>query len=429
MPTQQDNNISDCSQALGEIAARLFDDIAAISADIQGVSRPAYSEIETATLHYLQDFAEGEGLSVTYDAAHGAVISLPEDKDALQFVAIGSHVDSVPQGGNFDGLAGVIAGLICLCRARREGERFARPVKVLAMRAEESAWFGTCYISSKAMLGMLSDAERLSTHKGDGRTLDDHMKAMGLDMEKVRKNIPLVDPTSFLEYIELHIEQGPLLVEKKCPTAIVSGIRGNVRHKRIRCIGEAGHSGAVPRAYRRDPVLATCELLHRLEEIWLSVLQRGGDLVMTVGMVATDPEKHALTRIPDSVDFSFDVRSQNAQTLRDINHLLEVEMEAVASERRVRFETEGMLLTEPAFCDPSVVEELSSSMKRVGKEPFVMASGGGHDAAMFANAGIPTGMVFVRNKNGSHNPYEAMEIPDLLAGSEIIYDYVVNVGK
>ena len=103
-----------------------------------------------------------------------------------------------------------------------------------------------------------------------------------------------MDPKTIDSYIELHIEQGPLLIEKDMPAAVVSGIRGNIRYRKIRCIGEPGHSGAVPRAYRKDPVLAMADLLTRLDESWLTILQKGEDLVITCGMVATDPQRHAL---------------------------------------------------------------------------------------------------------------------------------------
>lgn len=406
------------------IAAKLFDDIASFSADDAGVSRPAYSELETRTLKYLEAFALDLGLVVEYDAGQNAIFSLPEDAEKTGYDLIGSHVDSVPNGGNFDGLAGVVAGLICLARAKFDGTNFPRPVKVIAMRGEESAWFGPCYIASKALLGKLGDDELNAPHKGDGKGLFAHMDAIGVDMERVAKQIPLLDAKDVHSYIELHIEQGPLLVEKNMPAAVVSGIRGNIRYKNIRCNGEAGHSGAVPRAYRKDPVLAMADLLFRLDESWLTILQKGQDLVLTCGMVATDPQKHALTRIPDLVDFSVDFRSQSAKALGEMRELLNQEIQTVATERNVQFDLDPEMHTAPALCDAGMVDGLSAAMARVNLEPFTMPSGGGHDAAVFANAGIPSAMVFVRNRNGSHNPDEAMEISDLIAGTDIIYEYL-----
>lgn len=409
-----------------EIATRLFSQIAARTADTEGVSRPAFSAIETETLEYLAAFAASHGLATWYDAGQNLMMSLPEDADAPRAVIVGSHVDSVPYGGNFDGLAGVVAGMVCLVRARREGRRFARPVKVLAMRGEESAWFGPCYIGSKALTGTLSPAELAAKHKADGRTLASHMADIGIDMEPVAHGRPLADPASMEAYIELHIEQGPLLVGREKPAAVVSGIRGNVRHRRIVCHGEAGHSGAVPKAFRKDPVLALADLLVRLDESWTTILNKGGDLVLTSGMLGTDPGRHAMSRIPDLVFFSLDIRSQSKKTLADMEALLEREVHQIERERQVHFEFDEPLTVDPAVCDPTLVEELKQAMAAVGQEPFVMASGGGHDAAVFQGAGIPSAMVFVRNRNGSHNPREAMEIDDLIAGTDIIYAFLTG---
>jgi N-carbamoyl-L-amino-acid hydrolase len=408
------------------IAGFLFDEIAGFSPDVEGVSRPAFSDIETRTLAFLEDFARREGLEVWYDKGLNANFCLPGDREAERYTLIGSHVDSVPFGGNFDGLAGVVAGLLCLLRAKRRGTRFSAPVHVLAMRGEESAWFGPCYIGSKALTGTLAASELKACHKGDGRTLDAHMDALRIDMAPVRAGRPLMDLSRVAAYLELHIEQGPLLVGKGIPAAVVSGIRGNIRYRSVRCLGEAGHSGAVPRAFRRDPVLAMADLLVRLDESWATILAKGDDLVLTSGIVATDPKMHAMTRIPDQISFSLDMRSQSARVLDEMRDLLKAEMAQIERDRKVRFELDEELRVEPALCDPALVSGLSAAMQEAGQEPFVMASGGGHDAAVFSAAGVPAGMVFVRNRNGSHNPQEAMELPDLLSATDILHQYLTD---
>lgn len=410
-----------------ELANRLFAEIAALSADDKGVSRPAFSDIETRTLAHLEAFARNEGLSVWYDDGGNAKFALPEDADAGRYVIVGSHVDSVPQGGNFDGLAGVMAGLMCLIRAHRAGARFARPVHVLAMRAEESPWFGPCYIGSKILTGTLRADELAARHKADHRPMSSHMADLGLPVDCIERGEPLTDLAAIEAYIELHIEQGPLLVGKDIPAAVVSGIRGNLRHREVCCRGEEGHSGAVPRAFRKDPVLAMADLLVRLDESWSTILNMGDDLVLTSGMVGTDPKSHAMTRIPDAVTFSLDIRSQSAATLDAMRDLLRAEMLQVERERKVRFELDAEMRVEPARCDPELVERLKAAMAAVGQEPFVMASGGGHDAAVFSAAGIPAAMVFVRNRNGSHNPAESMELADFVAGTDIVHAFLMGV--
>ena len=410
------------------LAKTVLDDIAAMSPDTEGVSRPAFSEVETRALDYLADFARAQGLHVETDAGQNRIFCLPEHRDAKRYVLVGSHVDTVPHGGNCDGLAGVLAGLLCLIRARDAGTPLPRPVKAIAMRGEESAWFGPCYIASKCLTGTLPDAELAATHRDDGRTLGDHMADVGVEMDGVRAHRPLMALDEILEYIELHIEQGPLLIEKNLPAAVISGIRGNIRHRRVRCTGEAGHSGAVPRAYRRDPVLAMADLFMRLDESWLTIVQKGDDLVLTAGIVATDPADHAMTRIPDKVDFSLDIRSQSAAVLDQMRALLTDEMRQIERERKVRFDPGPEMLTRPALMDAGVVQGLSDAMGRMGMKPFVMPSGGGHDAAVFANAGVPAGMVFVRNQGGSHNPKETMEIDDFLVGVSIISEHLARAG-
>lgn len=408
------------------LAGSWFDDIHAMSRESQGVSRPAFSERETHVLEYLSAQARKAGLSVETDPGENLLFSLPADAQAEKFVLVGSHVDSVPMGGNFDGLAGVLAGLVCLVRARKAGATFKRPVKVIAMRGEESAWFGPCYIASKALMGRLEPTELAARHKGDGRALSDHMAEVGIDIAPIRQGRPLMDRRRILEYIELHIEQGPLLIGKDRPAAIVSAIRGNFRHRKIRCEGEAGHSGAVPRAFRKDPVLAMADLLSRLDESWLTIVQKGDDLVLTSGIVATDPARHALTRIADEISFSLDVRSQSTETLDAMNDLIREEMAKIERTRGVAFHLDPPNETPPALMDADLVSCLEAAMARLGLEPATMASGGGHDAAVFANAGVPSAMVFVRNHNGSHNPQEAMAIEDFLIGASIIYEHLTG---
>ncbi|OSQ35997.1 Zn-dependent hydrolase [Thalassospira mesophila] len=418
--------VSTFSDKHREQVAKLFDEIALRTADGAGVSRPAYSDVETQTLNYLIDYASQNGLHVSWDAAHNVLFSLPEDSDAERYFLVGSHADSVPNGGNFDGLAGILAGLICLVRAKTEQRSFARPVKVIALRGEESAWYGPCYIGSKALFGLLGETELNARHTGDHRTLADHMADIGIDMPAVKAGQKLFDPDKLLGYVEIHIEQGPLLVKKDLPIANVSGIRGNFRHKKITCIGEAGHSGAVPRAYRRDPVLAMAELFTRLDDDWDTILQKGDDLVLTSGVVGTDPSIHAIARIPDSISFSLDVRSQDSSTLDAMRDLLSAHMGIVERNRKVRFECDDELWVTPAICDDDVVAGISAAMRRLGFEDYVMPSGAGHDAAVFANNGVPTGMIFIRNQNGSHNPYEAMEIDDFMAASSVLFDYLLH---
>ena len=166
------------------------------------------------------------------------------------------------------------------------------------------------------------------------------------------------------------------------------------------------------------------DLLVRLDESWSTILQKGDDLVLTSGVVGTDPHRHAMSRIPDEVMFSLDIRSQSAATLERMRALIAAEMRQVERDRKVRFELDEELYSQPALCDPSLVAGLKAAMERTGQAPFVMPSGGGHDAAVFGAAGVPSAMVFVRNQNGSHNPKEAMDLRDFIAAVDILDAFI-----
>lgn len=409
--------------ALDALAAELFDRVAEVSSDGVGVSRPSYGDGETEALGLLQAFAAERGLASWTDRAANVVFGLDGAGDG-RCVLVGSHLDSVPHGGNFDGLAGVVAGLLLLVECREGGLAPRVPVRVIALRGEESAWFGRACVGSRALLGGITDEDLEAAHRTTGRPLEGYMEDLGADTGAIRRRQTLLDPSGVRMFLELHIEQGPVLVDRGLPLAVVTGIRGNVRHRCIRCTGESGHSGAVPRWLRRDAVFAVCDLVMRLDEHWRTIQQHGGDLVVTVGMLHTDPGHDAMSRVPGEAEFSFEARSESDATLDAMASLLRSECEALGRDRKVEFGFDAPVRSEPARCDAGIVEGLRAACRAEGFEDETVPSGAGHDAAIFSNAGIPTGMVFVRNANGSHNPREAMALEDFMAGYAVLRRFV-----
>ncbi|MFA9949722.1 M20/M25/M40 family metallo-hydrolase [Dentiradicibacter hellwigii] len=304
------------------IAEKLFAEIRALSFDGVGISRDSYGDKESATADYLSAFAEENGLQTWRDRAANLRIGFPDTPADSPVIWCGSHIDSVPQGGNFDGLAGVTAGLLCLLAQQRSGRRSPLPLQVIGLRGEESAWFGKAYMGSSALLGKL-DAEDLALRRrGNGETLGEAMQRVGADIDAIREQQRLFDPKKVRAFLELHIEQGPVMEARKLPVAVVSGIRGNIRHGRMQCLGEAGHSGTIPRWLRRDAVFAVSDLIMRLDGHWSDLLERGTDLVVTVGMLSTDAAEHAASRIPGQVTFSFEARSKSLDTLEAFYQLM-----------------------------------------------------------------------------------------------------------
>lgn len=407
---------------LRALAERIFADAAAMSPDRIGLSRPAYSAVESRMLAYLEETARGLGLETWRDPGDNLVVAAPGDTDpAARAGYFGSHVDTVPEGGNYDGLAGVVAALLALLANLRDGARSGRvPLRVIALRGEESAWFGRAYMGSLALFGRLGAAALESKRRDGVGTLADAMRETGLPVERIAASEPLADPKSFAFFVELHIEQGPVLVERKWPVAGVTGIRGNIRHREIRCLGEAGHSGAIPRWLRRDAVFAMCELVMRMDEHWATIQQHGGDLVLTTGIVQTDPAHHAMSRIPGEVSFSFEARSLDAGTLEAVERLAHAEARAIERDRGVRFLFDEPVRSAPASLDPAILQAILAAAEAEDLPGETVPSGAGHDAAVFAQACVPSGMIFVRNTKGSHNPNEHMEIDDLMAAVRLM---------
>jgi N-carbamoyl-L-amino-acid hydrolase len=348
------------------------------------------------------------------------MLRLPGRSPQLPVVGTGSHLDSVPQGGNFDGTAGVIAGLMALLSARARGQPL-RTIELLVLRGEESAWYGgPCYFGSRALFGQLTQADLASPHRSSGHDLAHHMASCGVDLVPLWAQQSLRDPATFACWMELHIEQGPILIAREKPVGLVTGIRGNVRHRRVICRGEAAHSGAVPRWLRRDAVLAMAELLMRLDEHWRVLLEWGEDLVLTSGIVETNPKEHAVSRVPGEVTFALEYRSQDAKTLKSFGALVQSECTQVASKRGVVFDFCEPALTPPARMSEEITRLLQHEAAATGIEFELLASGAGHDSAVFANAGVPSSMIFVRNDKGSHNPHESMDLADFFAGAEVL---------
>ncbi len=413
--------------ALQPLAQQLFDDIRALTFDGVGVTRASYGEGENACAAYLEKFVRSEGLDVTTDRAGNFIYFDPADTRSTPAIWCGSHLDSVPQGGNYDGLAGVVAGLLVLLAARREGVTLPAPLKVIGFRGEESAWFGKAYMGSGALWGKLTAADLALKRRGDEVTLRDALAACGADMDAISRQEKLFNPADIRAYLELHIEQGPVMVAREIPVGVVSGIRGNVRHNKIECFGDAQHSGVVPRWLRKDAVFAVSDLIVRLDNHWRALLERGTDLVVTCGVVQTNPAEHSISRVPGYAHFSFEVRSKSSDTLEAFYQLVQAEMASIERERGVKFALDRRLTSDPAVTDPLLCELMAKACRTRGIAHERIPSGAGHDAALFANGGVPSGMVFVRNQNGSHNPYEAMELSDFMLGTQVLADTMLAI--
>ena len=420
MPNESTQALEASGKLRSELAANLFARLREMSFDGIGISRETYGPSETAAMELVAKEAEVHGLQTEWDAARNMIVRLPGQDRRLAAVATGSHLDSVPQGGNYDGAAGVIAGLLALIEAKTQGAP-RRSMEVYALRGEESAWFGgPCYFGSRALFGQIEASDLASRHRDTGTTLAEQMLASGADMTIIEGKQTIRPAEDFHAWFELHIEQGPVLIAKEKPVGIVTGIRGNTRRRHVTCVGEAAHSGAVPRWLRHDAVLAMSELLMRLDEHWRVLLAWGEDLVFTTGIVETDPTEHAVSRVPGQVTFAIEFRSQDKKTIENFSKILVTECEKIGGERGVCFDLGDAVSSAPAKMSGNMVALVEGEAQAAGLDYEIMPSGAGHDTAVFANAGVPATMIFVRNDKGSHNPHEAMDMADFARGTDLL---------
>ena len=399
-----------------ELAASLFDGLSRATRRGRGIVRDSYGEGEQAAHDLVRSAATAIGLEVEVDAIGNLFMTLPGRERRAPRILIGSHLDSVPQGGNYDGAAGVVAGLSVLSALRHAQLTPDWDISVMAIRAEESAWFDVPYLGSAGALGLL-DPTCLATPRSDnGRTLETTLQQQGFDPQPIRERRRLLEPSTIRAYLELHIEQGPTLVAEGLPAAVVSGIRGCKRFRNARCVGEYAHSGAVGRRHRHDAVAATVAFLHHMETVWLRQEDAGADLVLTAGELFTDPALHGPSKIAGETHFVLDLRSLSDATMEAVATEARAAAARIGAAYRVNIDLGATSDSPPAVMDSGLRARLMSLLER----PFEMASGAGHDAAVFAKLGIPSGMIFVRNENGSHNADEAMALEDFAVGARAL---------
>ena len=411
------------------LAERLFAELRARSFDGTGITREAYGPGERMAHALVREAAEGIGLETGTDPVGNLYLTLPGTDRTAKRVLLGSHLDSVPEGGNYDGAAGVLAGLAAVSGLRQAGFTPGCDITVMVTRAEEAgAWFPTSFPGSRAALGRLG-AEELEVRRMDsGRSLADHMREEGFDPGFVERGERVLGPDKVAAFLEVHIEQGPVLEAEGVPVGIVTGIPGSRRLRQARVLGEYNHSGATPRRYRRDAAIALAELAYRLDEAWCRLEAEGHQLVCTFCTLGTT-EEAGFTRIAGEARFQLDVRSINLHSCDAVFEVLYDQVARIEARRGVRFELGPEGGSRAGLMDPGVQVGLRRTAEALGIPHRAMASGGGHDAVAFAQAGIPAGMLFVRNQNGSHNPREAMRLEDFALACAVAQRWAAELSQ
>jgi N-carbamoyl-L-amino-acid hydrolase len=392
----------------------LLDGVAAIGADPPGITRDAYGRGENAAHDLIRKAGEALGMQAGIDAGANLSLRWAAKKPEAPPIIIGSHLDSIVQGGNFDGAAGVIAGIGAVAALRAAGMTPRRDIEVLALRCEEAVWFGLGLIGSRCLLARLPPGALELRHARTGKTLAESIAAAGGDPAKLKHGKPLRDPAAIGAYLEVHIEQAPQLIEADVPIAICLANPGNLRHPFIRIKGEDAHTG-LPHRFRRDAALAGADLSLCLEKLWLAEEAAGRPMAVTIGRFHTPADRHSLTAVSGDFELSLDLRAYDAAHLVALEARLQEIVADVAKRRGVSITLGERSSAAPGLMDASLMDGLAKAATACGINAARLHSPGTHDANNFAAAGVKTGMLLVRNQNGSHNPHEAMDTDDLMA--------------
>ena len=414
--------------SLRGMAEAFLERLAERSRDEPGITRDTYGAGETWGHRVLAEHGRAAGLAVATDAAANTTVTWAGRDPAAARILMGSHLDSVPHGGNFDGAAGVLAGLVAIEALRGLGVAPRRDVVAMGIRAEESVWFEVSYIGSRAALGTLPEGALAARRIDTGRTLAEHLAECGGDPAALAAGRRSLDPASILAFLEVHIEQAPSLVEAGLPVAVCTGIPGNVRYPNARIVGRHDHVGT-PRRFRRDAAMAGAAFAMALDRLWAESEAAGRPLAVTLGRFHTDAAMHGLTTVPGAFHFSLDVRSTDAAVLARVEAELAGIVRGIEAERGVVFELGRRASAAVGPMDRRIAAALTRGAAALGIPTMPLASPASHDAAAFAAAGVPVAMLFVRNPHGSHNPREAMAIEDFLDACAVLTSWVAEAAS
>ncbi|MEZ4268529.1 MAG: allantoate amidohydrolase [Myxococcota bacterium] len=385
--------------------------------DEEGMIRRACLGPAMKRVHILvAGWMEAAGMSVRVDAV-GNLIGRVGDP-AVPALAIGSHLDTVRDAGAYDGILGVMLGIALVEHFRDSGVPLPVPIEVIGFTGEEAARFPLPYMGSLAMAGALPEGA-LALCDPLGTSLEQAITDFGGHPEQAHAGA-WTAATRPRAYLELHIEQGPLLESRGLPLGVVSGLAGQ-RWLRFTFEGRAGHAGTTPMGLRLDCAPAAAELVLVAE----SMARNTDGLVATTGEVRTSPG--AVNVIAGRATVSLDVRHGDALTLQTARDALVAEARGIATRRGLTLTVDPLTATEPCPCDPALREKLAAAVAATGVDPTELMSGAGHDARVMAQV-APSCMLFIRSPGGlSHHPEEDVDPDDAALALEAAVHFVKNL--
>ena len=403
--------------------ARLQADVETLAdigrADDHGIYRMAFSPGDMAAREWLRGRIEEAGLAFFQDGATNLHARLGRGGD-VPSVMTGSHIDTVPKAGHLDGALGVLCGLEALRVLKAQGVALQHPLELVAFADEEGRFGGM--LGSQAMTGALTPESLLAARDADGVSLTAAMREHGLNaLDALRA---ARDPASIRAFVELHIEQGPVLDRQGITIGVVEGIVGLQRWE-VRLIGQANHAGTTPMDLRRDAFAGLAEFGGALPRV---LEEHGGPRsVATVGRVELLPG--AANVVPGEAHFTLEMRDTDAEVLAELAAAYRRVLSSIARRRELMFEFQVVSELAPVRCDSAVLAEIEAAAAALGASSLRLPSGAAHDTQQMARI-VPAGMVFIPSKEGrSHSPAEWTGWADIEVGANVLLNTLYRLAR
>lgn len=382
-------------------------------------TRMAYSREDKKGREVFCGYFEKLGIPTRVDQAGNLIARMEGTDPSLPAIMVGSHLDTVPDGGKYDGAVGCMGGLVVCETLIQEGRKLKHPLEVVVFTDEEGFRFGSGLLGSSALCG-----EELDIHPEDldieGKTRREVFEGCGMSVEHVAG--AKRDPESIHCFIELHVEQGGTLDKKQIPVGIVSSIAGVSRFE-VTITGEANHAGSTMMEDRKDALVAASHFIGQVPE---TVRTHGNPYtVSTVGTIRVTP--NSVNVVPGTCTFQLEIRDQNDAVMKEIETRLHTTLEEICQREDVSYTWDPISYHAPAPMNEAVKKAIETAVKKTGTDYMVLPSGAFHDSLLMTGL-VPTGMIFVPSENGiSHSRYEFTKEEDIGLGCAVLLETILEV--
>ena len=400
----------------------LFNNINQYNSGDTGITRIAYTNEEQTCTHAFMRMCMAEHLDIRLDACGNVIARRPGKVEGLPPVVMGSHLDTVYQGGKYDGVVGVTAALEVIRRLNEKEIVTDHPIEIISFACEESARFGVSTIGSKVMAGQFDKNRYRHIEDKDGITMEKAFALCALDYNSVDQASRVNE--EFKAFFELHIEQGPILINNDKKIGIVTGIAAPVRLQ-VKIKGTASHSGTTPMNMRKDALLGAAEISLALEKAAKDEEQYG--TVATIGVL--NVHNSAMNVVPGDVELKIDIRSTSIPSRKRVLDRLHETIEHIKENRMLEIESIKISSEEPVLLSNEINDVLVNICEEKNFSSQIMQSGAGHDAMNMAKL-CPTGLIFIPSFEGlSHHPDEYTPIDDIMVGIDLLEEVILQYSK